>query len=90
MTPAAISTSNLSLQFPNGESLLFPDVNVKPGEKILLTGDSGAGKSTLFKLVLGQIKPSSGQITFKNKNGNIVNPDMSKIGYIPQDPVLFR
>ena len=88
-TPAAITTHDLSLQFPNGESLLFPDIDVKAGEKILLTGDSGAGKSTLFKLILGQIKPSSGQITFKNKNGNIVNPDMSKIGYIPQDPVLF-
>ncbi|WP_294830349.1 ABC transporter ATP-binding protein [uncultured Lactobacillus sp.] len=89
VTPAAISTSNLSLQFPNGESLAFPDMDVKPGEKILLTGDSGAGKSTLFKLILGQIKPTSGQIVFKGKDGAVVNPDMSKIGYIPQDPVLF-
>lgn len=87
--PAAISTHDLSLKFPNGERLLFPDVNVKPGEKILLTGDSGAGKSTLFKLILGQIKPSSGQVIFKNKDGVVVTPDMSKIGYIPQDPVLF-
>ncbi|MEB3362789.1 ATP-binding cassette domain-containing protein [Lactobacillus sp. R2/2] len=57
---------------------------------MLLTGDSGAGKSTLFKLILGQIKPSSGQITFKNKNGNIVNPDMSKIGYIPKIRYFFQ
>ena len=88
-TPASLSTHDLSLQFPNGESLTFPDIDVKPGEKILLTGDSGAGKSTLFKLILGQIKPSSGQIIFKDKDGSRINPDMSKIGYIPQDPVLF-
>ena len=88
-TPASLSTHDLSLQFPNGESLTFPDMDVKPGEKILLTGDSGAGKSTLFKLILGQIKPSSGQIIFKDKDGARINPDMSKIGYIPQDPVLF-
>lgn len=56
---------------------------------MLLTGDSGAGKSTLFKLILGEIKPTSGQIIFKDKDGAVVNPDMSKIGYIPQDPVLF-
>ncbi|WP_294760997.1 ABC transporter ATP-binding protein [uncultured Lactobacillus sp.] len=88
-TPASISTHDLSLQFPNGESLIFPDINIKSGEKVLLTGDSGAGKSTLFKLILGQIKPTSGQIVFKDKDGAVVNPDMSKIGYIPQDPVLF-
>lgn len=88
-TPASLSTHDLSLQFPNGESLIFPDINIKSGEKVLLTGDSGAGKSTLFKLILGQIKPTSGQIVFKDKDGAVVNPDMSKIGYIPQDPVLF-
>ncbi|MBC6349226.1 ATP-binding cassette domain-containing protein [Lactobacillus melliventris] len=88
-TPAEISTRDLSLQFPNGESLMFPDINVRSGEKVLLTGDSGAGKSTLFKLILGQIKPTSGQIVFKGKDGAAINPDMSKIGYIPQDPVLF-
>lgn len=87
--PASLSTHDLSLQFPNGESLIFPDINIKSGEKVLLTGDSGAGKSTLFKLILGQIKPTSGQIIFKDKDGAVVNPDMSKIGYIPQDPVLF-
>ena len=87
--PASLSTHDLSLQFPNGESLIFPDINIKSGEKVLLTGDSGAGKSTLFKLILGQIKPTSGQIVFKDKDGAVVNPDMSKIGYIPQDPVLF-
>ena len=87
--PASLSTHDLSLQFPNGESLIFPDINIKSGEKVLLTGDSGAGKSTLFKLILGEIKPTSGQIIFKDKDGAVVNPDMSKIGYIPQDPVLF-
>ena len=87
--PAAIATHNLSLQFPNGEKLTYPDLTIKQGEKILLTGDSGAGKSTLFKMILGQIKPSTGEISFKDKNGNTIKPDMSHIGYIPQDPVVF-
>lgn len=87
--PAELSVRDLSLQFPNGESLKFPDIDIKAGEKILLTGDSGAGKSTLFKLILEQLKPTTGKIVFKNKNGAPINPDMEKIGYIPQDPVLF-
>ena len=28
-------------------------------------------------------------IGFGGKKGNVVNPDMTKIGYIPQDPNLF-
>lgn len=88
-TPFAISTRNLSLRFPNGESLFFPDIDVQPGEKILLTGDSGSGKTTLFKIILGQIKPNTGEVIFKDERDKVVNPDMSRVGYIPQEPVLF-
>lgn len=36
---------------------------VDQGEFIFIVGPSGAGKSTLLKLILTQIKPSSGQVT---------------------------
>lgn len=88
-TPVAFSTKDLALQYPNGEKLTFPDIAVKPGEKILLTGDSGAGKSTLFKLILGELKPSTGKIEFQNSQGLTIKPNMSRIGYIPQEPNLF-
>ena len=87
--PASIKTRGLMLQFPNGEKLTFPNLEINQGEKILLTGDSGAGKSTLFKLILGSIKPTSGKVEFENKAGKQIKPDMSKIGYIPQEPNLF-
>ncbi|MDF7638332.1 ABC transporter ATP-binding protein [Lactobacillus sp. ESL0791] len=87
--PVALTTSDLSLKFPNGASLAFPDIDVKKGEKILLTGDSGAGKTTLFKLLLGEIKPATGKVVYKDELGRAINPDMSKIGYIPQAPILF-
>lgn len=41
-----IITADLQMAFPNGESLQLPDIKVKPGQKILLTGESGVGKST--------------------------------------------
>ena len=89
IAPAIIKTKSLGLKFSNGESLTYPDLQIKEGEKILLTGDSGAGKSTLFKLILGELKPSSGKIIFEDKNGNQIVPDLRKIGYLPQDPVVF-
>lgn len=89
VVPASIETHDLKLQFPNGEKLAFPDLQIEQGEKILLTGDSGAGKSTLFKLILGELKPSEGNVVYKDQNGMEIVPDLSKIGYIPQNPVVF-
>ena len=89
VVPASIETHDLKLQFPNGEKLAFADLQIKQGEKILLTGDSGAGKSTLFKLILGELKPSEGNVVYKDQNGKEIVPDLSKIGYIPQNPVVF-
>ncbi len=74
--PTVIKTESLRLNFPNGEKLSYPDIQINQGEKILLTGDSGTGKSTLFKLILGELAPSAGKIIFEDKDG-------------PQDPVIF-
>lgn len=87
--PVTIKTKALGLNFPNGESITYPDLQIEQGEKILLTGDSGAGKSTLFKLILGELKPSKGRVIFEDKNGKEITPDLRKIGYLPQDPVVF-
>ena len=86
---AAITINNLSLQFPNAERLEYPDFTINAGEKVLLSGDSGTGKSTLLKLILGEIIPSTGTITFKDKNGNSLQPNLSQIGYVPQEAQLF-
>ena len=86
---AGFAGKDLSVAFPNGEKLSFPDFAVQPGEKVLLTGDSGAGRSTLFKVLLGEIKPVSGEVEYFDKNCEKVQPDLSKIGYIAQTPRLF-
>jgi zinc/manganese transport system ATP-binding protein len=54
---------------------------VNPGEFVGLLGPNGAGKTTLFRLLLGLMRPISGELTIFNelpKRGN------SRIGYIPQ------
>ena len=35
---------------------------IDQGEFVFLIGNSGAGKSTLLKLILNQLKPTSGKI----------------------------
>ncbi|MEU1080770.1 TlrC/CarA/OleB/SrmB family ABC-F type ribosomal protection protein [Streptomyces sp. NPDC005908] len=48
---------------------------LKPGEKAGLIGDNGAGKSTLLRIVAGQERPDSGEVTVTAAGG---------VGYLPQ------
>lgn len=85
----AFASKDLSVAFANGERIAFPDFAINAGEKVLLTGDSGSGKSTLFKLILGELRPTTGAIAYFNKNGQEIVPDLAKIGYLAQKPRLF-
>lgn len=58
-----INIKNLSFSYPNGKNV-FNGLNfsLKKGDKIGLTGPNGAGKTTLFYLIMGLLKPNSGEI----------------------------
>jgi len=59
-----------------GEPLLLnADFRIKKGEKIFLLGENGCGKTTLLKMICGEEKQDSGEITV---GANI------KIGYYDQ------
>ncbi len=46
------------------------DVNlhIEPGEFVFICGDSGSGKSTLIKLLLAELRPTSGDVVINGKN----------------------
>ncbi len=86
--PVAVMTHDLSYHYAD-KKIDYPDISVKQGEKILLVGPSGVGKTTLFKLILGKLKADTGNVTFLDGEGHVVEPDLRKIGYIPQKANLF-
>jgi branched-chain amino acid transport system ATP-binding protein len=47
---------------------------MREGEILSLIGPNGAGKTTLFNLISGQLKPSSGAITFRDRQINDLPP----------------
>ena len=88
-TPAyGVTATNLVAKYDNGETISYPDFTIKPGQKVLLTGDSGTGKSTLFKLLLNKLSPKNGQIVFLDKDGKSIKTP-AQVGNLPQDPVVF-
>ena len=40
------------------------DLQIKPGEFVIIVGESGAGKTTLLKLMTGLYKPSNGSVAY--------------------------
>jgi zinc transport system ATP-binding protein len=83
-----ISVRNLGFHYPNLPSI-FEGVSffVNQGEFISLVGSNGSGKTTLIKILLGILKPTSGEIEFfgqTQKDFLAKTINHSKIAYIPQ------
>jgi ABC-type multidrug transport system fused ATPase/permease subunit len=93
-TPSLIKIVDLSYTYPSAMQPVIQKFNldIKKGEKIALIGDIGAGKSTLMKIILGLIKPTSGDIFINGYNYKIQEPSeiFKNFGYMTQNPILFN
>ena len=63
-----IKFKKVTKNFANETALKEVDFQIKAGEFVFLMGPSGAGKTTLLRLLLKEIKPSSGEIIFNGQN----------------------
>jgi branched-chain amino acid transport system ATP-binding protein len=55
--------------------------NVGPGEIVGVIGPNGSGKTTLFNSILGQIKPTSGNVSFCDEDITGMSPlELSRRG----------
>jgi len=64
-----VSLKGLDFRYGPGETFSIKNLNleIRSGEKIAIVGPSGSGKSTLIDLILGILKPDSGQILISGK-----------------------
>ncbi|MGW3493611.1 TlrC/CarA/OleB/SrmB family ABC-F type ribosomal protection protein [Streptomyces sp. NPDC001020] len=51
------------------ERLRVPDFEVRPMERVLITGSNGAGKSTLLRVLVGDLEPDRGTSTRPARTG---------------------
>jgi len=68
-------------------------IEVSQGEIVGLLGPNGAGKTTTFYMMVGMIRPNSGQV-FLDGNDITTIPMYKRarmgIGYLPQEASIFR
>lgn len=62
-----ISFKDVSHSYGNGVNTLdHVSFDIKDGEFVFVVGPSGAGKSTMIKLMMGEAKPTSGEVVVNN------------------------
>jgi len=85
-----ITTQNLTKKYGGQIALNRLNLNVKEGEIYCLLGANGAGKTTTINLLLGFIKPTSGDASI-NQLDILQHPKVIKkfIAYIPENLMLY-
>ena len=79
-----IRITNVSFQENDEEKCRIHniDLQIRPGELVIIAGESGAGKTTLLKLITGLYKPSNGSIAYYGNEARMTT--------VWQEPRFFR
>lgn len=68
------------------------DLQIEPGELVVLVGETGSGKSTLASVLLGLISPTAGRVTVGGVD--LAGCDQAAwrrgLAWVPQRPTLLR
>ncbi|MEF8799157.1 MAG: ABC transporter ATP-binding protein [Candidatus Bipolaricaulota bacterium] len=85
--PYLLETENLTKVF--GDLTAVNDLNLKirEGEIFGFLGPNGAGKTTAIRMMVGLLKPTSGQVKLTANGNRNTRPDF---GICPQDLVLWE
>ena len=90
MTPPLLRLSNVGFRYPEGSAILRGlDFALEPEERIGLLGANGCGKTTLLHLLVGLLRPTSGEIEAFGRV-RIAETDFHevrrRVGLVFQDP----
>jgi len=89
--PAGVCIKGLMKSFGNNQVLRGIDLDINPGETVVILGKSGAGKSVLLRHIISLEKPDSGSITVAGED--IHDPDFNKhhvLAMVFQSSALFN
>ncbi len=91
MASTIVEARGVTKDFGTVQAVKGVDLGIAAGELFGLIGHNGAGKSTLFKMMLGLIPITAGEIRLDGEkvNGPRFRETRRKIGYLPENVVLY-
>ena len=93
MSGHLLKVSGLTKSYKKRRVVNGINIHIDHGEIVGLLGPNGAGKTTSFYLIVGLVKPDSGNIIFNDSD--VSSLPMYKrarlgLGYLSQEPSIFR
>jgi ATP-binding cassette, subfamily B, bacterial len=89
----AIELRGVGFHFAGAERPAVAEINlvVRPGETVAFVGPSGAGKSTMLNLLLGFLRPTSGNILLDGVDAEDLDLRTYRkfLSVVPQESMLF-
>jgi lipopolysaccharide export system ATP-binding protein len=88
-----LATNKLVKEYRRRRVVNGVSLTVARGEIVGLLGPNGAGKTTTFNIVVGVVKPDSGEVRFQDADITRLPMHLRArlgIGYLTQEPSVFR
>ena len=94
MTQPILKLEGIEKSFGNNHVLRSVDLDVAPGQSLVVIGGSGSGKSVMLKVALGLMTPTGGKVLFDghdvtNSTGKTRESMRARIGMLFQSGALF-
>ena len=85
-----LKTNNLSKKFKDSYAAHNINLNVQRGDIYGFLGPNGAGKTTTLKMILGFLKPTSGDVLIDEISINNSKNALIKVGAMIESPVFYN
>ncbi|WP_374582962.1 ABC transporter ATP-binding protein [Pseudoduganella sp.] len=93
VAPGTLELHGVGFTYPGQQAPALSDISLalKPGQTLGLVGPTGAGKSTLLRVLLRQVTPTGGRVTWNGAplDSYTLQALRAAISWVPQESFLF-
>jgi ABC-type sugar transport system ATPase subunit len=87
--PFAIELLGVTKRYGDATALQSVDLDIEPGEFLVLLGPSGCGKSTLLKIIAGLEDATEGEVYINGRLANYLRPKERDVAMVFQNYALY-
>jgi len=87
--PRGVELRGVEKRYGDVAAVRALDLEVRPGELMVLVGPSGCGKSTLLRLIAGLIEPTAGEVWIGGRRVDDVEPGARDVAMVFQSYALY-